>query len=370
MPEENIHHPFGPSSLERRELCPGSWRLENDLPEVETDDSISGNQYHERIFSLIQSFIDSGYNCIPDLSKEDDTIISMWNFFFEVYTTAGDGAEVFAERLVSWKYLGIEQYFGYTDVLIVCKEKVIIIDWKTGHRPVIEAANNPQGAAYALAAMQEFKKDVADVYFFNPVIKQKSFHSFNERKGIESYIIRILSACNKEDAPLNAGETQCRYCKAAAHGTCPALAKTAEVMSVKAETLVPLPSLAELAPNQLCELKEKCDLVAKLSERIEYRIKAICEESGSCGPYRLKEVSGGREIKDIQAAFEKSGMDAATFLSCCTASVSKLEKAFAKEMKDSGVFKTEKEGKEKFNSDLSEVIAFKAPKKQLVKAVS
>lgn len=366
MPQENIHHPFGPSSFERRELCPGSWRLEKDLQEVETDDSISGNQYHERIFSLIQSFVKSGCNCIPDISKEDDTIISMWNFFFEVYTTSGDGAEVFAERCVSWKYMGIEQYFGYTDVLIVCKEKVIIIDWKTGHRPVIEAANNPQGAAYALAAMQEFKKDVADVYFFNPVIRQKSFHSFNERKGIESYIIRILSACNKEDAPLNAGETQCRYCKAAAHGTCQALAKTAEVVAVKAETLVPMPSLAELPAETLVDLKRKCDLVAKLGERVDNRIKAICEESGSCGPYRLKESSCGREIKDIQAAFDKSGMDAATFLNCCTASVSKLEKAYAKELKESGVFKTEKEGKEKFNVELSELITFKPPKKQLV----
>ena len=366
MSQENIHHPFGPSSLERRELCPGSWRLENDLPEVETEDSVSGNKYHERIAELIQSFVDSGYNCIPDISKEDDTIISMWNFFFEVYTTAGDGAEVFAERLVSWKYLGIEQYFGYTDVLIVCKDKVIVIDWKTGHRPVIEAANNPQGAAYALASMQEFKKDVADVYFFNPVIRQKSFYSFNERKGIESYIIRILSACNKEDAPLNAGETQCRYCKAAAHGTCPAIAKTAEVVAVKAETLVPMPSLAELPAETLVELKRKCDLVAKLGERVDNRIKAICEESGSCGPYRLKEISGGREIKDIQTAFEKSGMDAATFLNCCTASVSKLEKAYAKELKESGVFKTEKEGKEKFNVELSELITSKPPKKQLV----
>ena len=138
------------------------------------------------------------------------------------------------------------------------------------------------------------------------------------------------------------------------------------MVAVKAETLVPMPSLADLPAETLVELKRKCDLVAKLGERVDNRIKAICEESGSCGPYRLKESSGGREIKDIQAAFDKSGMDAATFLNCCTASVSKLEKAYAKELKESGVFKTEKEGKEKFNVELSELITFKPPKKQLV----
>ncbi len=29
------HHEFGPSSLERRELCPGSFRMEKDLPSVD-----------------------------------------------------------------------------------------------------------------------------------------------------------------------------------------------------------------------------------------------------------------------------------------------------------------------------------------------
>ena len=67
-----------------------------------------------------------------------------------------------------------------------------------------------------------------------------------------------------------------------------------------------MPSLADLPAETLVELKRKCDLVAKLGERVDNRIKAICEESGSCGPYRLKESSGGREIKDIQAAFDKS----------------------------------------------------------------
>lgn len=372
MNNENLHHPFGPSSLERRELCPGSWRLEKDLPSVETKDSIEGTELHKSIADLISAFVigKSDSDAVNPCSNDDldVNLQKMFDFFLEVYKSAGEGAEVFVERRVSWKYLGKEQFFGSADVLIVCKEKVIVIDWKTGHRPVIEAADNPQGAAYALAAMQEFEKDVADVCFFNPVIGQRSSHTFNDKKGIERYIIRVISACNKEDAPLVTGESQCRYCKAAAHGVCPELAKTADLVAKEAEALVPLPSLSELSPEALCELKKKCDLIAKLGERVDNRIKAICAESGQCGIYTLKESSGGREIKDINSAFNlvKETMNPEEFLSCCSASVSKLEKLFAKNKKDSGSVKTEKEGKEEFANILSDLIEEKPKKKALV----
>ena len=361
MSQENIHHPFGPSSFERRELCPGSYRMEMDLPSVESPDAQEGTRKHEEIAKAIDAFY-HGEGVTIDIA-DDDVKAAMEKV---VDIVSGNGDDVRTEYRLSYSYCGIEKYRGTADVVVVAPEKVIIIDFKFGHRAVNDAADNPQGALYALAAMQEFRKDVADVHFINPVIHQYSSHTFNGKSPIAAYAARVMAACMKEDAPLVQGEIQCRYCKAAAHGTCPAIAKTAEVVAVKAETLVPMPSLADLPAETLVELKRKCDLVAKLGERVDNRIKAICEESGSCGPYRMKEISGGREIKDIQTAFEKSGMDAATFLNCCTASVSKLEKAYAKELKESGVFKTEKEGKEKFNAELSELITSKPPKKQLV----
>lgn len=362
MPEEEMkHHPFGPSSFERRELCPGSYRMEMDLPSVESPDAQEGTRKHEEIAKAIDAFY-HGEGVTIDIA--DDDVKAAMEKVVEI--VSGNGDDVRTEYRLSYSYCGIEKYRGTADVVVVAPEKVIIIDFKFGHRAVNDAADNPQGALYALAAMQEFRKDVADVHFINPVIHQYSSHTFNDKSKIAAYAARVMAACMKEDAPLVPGETQCRYCKAAAHGTCPAIAKTAEVVAVKAEMLVPMPSLADLPAETLVELKRKCDLVAKLGERVDNRIKAICEESGSCGPYRLKESSGGREIKNIQAAFEKSGMDAATFLNCCTASVSKLEKAYAKELKESGVFKTEKEGKEKFNVELSELITSKPPKKQLV----
>lgn len=54
--EEMKHHPFGPSSFERRELCPGSYRMEMDLPSVESPDSQEGTRKHEEIAKAIDAF--------------------------------------------------------------------------------------------------------------------------------------------------------------------------------------------------------------------------------------------------------------------------------------------------------------------------
>lgn len=356
------HHHFGPSSLERRELCPGSFRMEKDLPSVETEDSKSGTSLHEAIALVLE-----GRASEVSISPEDaDLVKLMEDKFYEIKGT--EPKDFFIEKQLSFSYCGIEQFSGTADVLIVAGDRVIIIDWKTGHRPVAEAADNIQGAGYALSAMQTFVKNVAEVHFFNPRIKQDSAHTFTDKNALAAYIMRVISSCQKEDAQLVQGEKQCRYCKAAAHGTCPMLTKTAETTAIKAEELIQLKSLSDLTVDELCELKRRCDLVAKLGERVDNRIKAVCEESGSCGRWTLKEVSGGKEIKDINAAFNAvSGiLDASKFLDACSVSVSKLKDAFASVLKENGTFRTKKEGEAQFMATLSELIFEKPSKKQLV----
>ncbi len=299
-------------------------------------------------------------------AEDADLVSMMEDKFYEIKGT--EPCDFFIEKELSFSYCGIVQFFGKADIVIVKSDRVIIIDWKTGHRPVEEAADNIQGAGYALAAMQVFGKNIADVYFFNPRIMQDSFHTFTDKNALAAYIMRVISNCQKEDAQLVQGEKQCRYCKASAHGTCPVLTKTAETMTKKAQELIPLKSLSAMTVDELCELKRRCDLVAKLGERVDNRIKAICEESGSCGRWTLKEVSGGKEIRDINAAFNAiSGiLDAPKFLDACSVSVSKLKEAYASALKENGTFKTKKEGEVQFMSRLSELIFEKPSKKQLV----
>ena len=158
--------------MERRELCPGSFRLEKDLPSVPSEAAEEGTRLHAEVADLITQFLENGKRPEP----YDSLAYQAFFRLFEIITLAGNDAEdVLVERRLEFKYAGIVQYYGYSDVVVVFPDKVLVIDFKFGYLPVTEAENNMQGAAYALAAMQEFKKDKAEVHFINPRINQHTF---------------------------------------------------------------------------------------------------------------------------------------------------------------------------------------------------
>lgn len=361
MPE--VHHPLSPSSLHRRELCPGSFRMEKDLPSFETESAAEGTFLHEETAKKIYEYVKTN-SYSP---HEEERVNKAVEYFISVLETCGSIREVYIEQKVEYKYCGITQYYGHSDIIIVDDERVIIIDWKFGHREVESAPKNSQGAAYALGAMKQYQREVAEVHFYNPSIGQQTKHTFSDKNILAEYILNILNKCLDENAPIIAGEEQCRYCKAMYHGTCPAISKTAAVAVKEAENVIPIPALSVLSVDELCQMKDRCDLIAKLSERVDAEIKRRCEENGECGEWFLKESSGGREIQDIQGAFSASNMDADNFLKCCTVSVAKLEKCFAKTLKENGQCKTEKEGKEKFSETVGLFVLQKPNKKTLMK---
>lgn len=369
--EVKTHHGFSPSNLERRDLCPGSFRLEKDLPSVTSELSEEGTRLHAETAAMITGYLEQKITPEPSESLAYPAFLKFREIYEQAkseYEDPQDGPAVYVETRLAFKYAGIVQYYGFADVLIVTQKKVIVIDWKFGYLPVEDAENNHQGAGYANAAMQMFKHEKADVHFFNPRINQDSFCTFEDRAAISSYIMGVIARCKAENAPIVTGEKQCKYCKAAAHGTCPAYMKKVETAAIVAEKLLPLPSLADLTMEQLCRLKERCDLIAQLSERVDYRIKVICLTEGACGEYYIKESSGGREISDINAAFERvSGdIEAGEMLSACSVSVSKLEKLYAAKLKAAGRYKTEKEGKAAFAEIMAELIV-ERPKKKVLK---
>lgn len=374
----NRHHAFGPSSLARRAYCPGSWRIEKDLPAFETEDAAAGTSLHAEIEKQIKRFTSGN-----GIQIDDENVSKMFNRFLQIAgaesvsdfevtperIASGEGVEVFTEKKLSFCYAGFEQYSGTADVVILSADNLIVIDWKTGHRAVEAASDNVQLAAYALAAMQTFRRTSADVYIYNPVINQDEHATFSDSVPIAKYIMGVIANCLEPDAPLRPSESACRYCKGAYFGTCPAVRATAELAVRKAEKLVPLPALSVLPEDTLFDLAEKCALVGKLEERVNAEIRRRCEksESKSCGPYVLKSKSGGRKIEDIPRAFELSGMDQASFLSCCTVSAAKLESLYAKQAKAAGTVKTEKEAKMIFNDNMNEVIAVLPPRTELVR---
>lgn len=366
---ETKHHVFSPSTLERREACPASYRLEEGLPSFDTENSKEGTSKHAVTSDLITAFVEGK----PLPAVDDADVMSAFDKFSEVVRLSGisgNDFQIFSERKLSYKFCGLEVYNGTADVVIVTPEKVIVIDWKFGHREVTEAANNPQGAAYALAAMQEFDRKVADVHFYNPVIHQHSNYTFEGMEGIRDYVMGVIAECKRDSAPAVAGEKQCRYCKAAYYGTCPAYAQFASKVMVVSQKLDALPTLSEVPDSFLCELAGRFKVVAKFADRVTEEIKARCAEKGACGSYVLKTTSGGKEIPDINAAFNAlSGVfKAEEFLTYCKVSEPALRKAYAAKMKEIGKCASLKDGEKLFADAMGELIQQKAPRQVLTEA--
>lgn len=376
------HSDFGPSSLDRRERCPGSYNQEKDLPSFETENSSEGTRLHEVIANAITKFGDTDEEVT--FADGDEYAAMAFEKFKEIFaesllphaeeiaenrhrTDAGYDLEV--EHRLDLSYLGETVMFGTADVVAVLPDRVIVIDWKFGHRAVTEAANNNQGAAYAVMAMLKYGKSQAEVHFVNPVIGQHTKHTFTQPDSIKRYILNIITACKAKNAPLNPGEEQCRYCKANHHGTCPAIHRTAENLVVSAAEIVPMPALSVLPEDQLRELFDKGQIVEKLMERVKAEIGRRADANGTCCGMAWKESSGGRECKDINGIYNAvSGTVSETeFFDVCSVSISKLEKLYASKLKSSGAVKTEKDGKAEFNAVAGLLIAEKAKKRSLVK---
>jgi hypothetical protein len=352
------HHEFGPSCLRRRELCPGSAWEEYGLPEIHSQASMRGSKLHQ--------FIANAISCMEYKADEDDEKIVQDMFaFLRDRTSDYSQSNIFAEmQLEYWK--GDEElFFGTCDVIAVDQKNHtgVIIDWKTGFNEVDPAEDNIQGLGYAVCAMQMYNLEYVTVVFYNPVIHQKSEYTFERSPSLFNHVERVISDSKNGKGNLKPGEEQCRYCKAALHGTCKAFRDMAEEVYQVAKTQ-PLEMLFVMPDATLAEVIDKGKLIGKFIEAAESEMKKRCELSGEVAGWTVKEVSGGRDADDIKGLFcmLKPELDQETFLSCCKVSIPSLEKLFIKAL---GC--PVKEGKERFADLTADYVSEKPPKKMLAK---
>ncbi len=372
---EHTHYDFSPSNFRKRELCPGSCRMEKNLPSFREEP----NPEAERIRNLIDSelVLIYGFELAGELpetdyeSAEDAECIK--KMIRKLYGIIGDrtilGGSL--KSTVSYSYLGKKLFEGRPDLILLGTNRVIVVNWQVSWQLNTAGAERLRAAAYALGAMQTFDRPTVEVHSYNPWLEQYSSEVFDDQHALLAELSGIISACGQEDAPLVPGREQCRYCRAAAHGTCPAFLKTAELVAAEAGELEACPSLSHLPEQELCRLYHSCKMIEKLMNRIESRIRTVCEEKGQCGNLALKQISGGREIKDINAAFDKvDGVLSSTeFLTFCTVSASQLEKGYARKLKSAGKTKTEKEAKAIFSEIMHDLVQDKPPRKMLTEII-
>ena len=206
----NTHSLLGPSSLRRRELCPGSLKMERALPETTSEWAEDGIAKHKAVAALLTTGeMPQGIEDVDDVLWCADQVRSMiW-----------DGCHVLCEKEFDLKWLHPEIDRGTPDcVLYQDFLRAVVFDFKFGHGYVEAAEHNLQLACYALAIMHEY--DLSNVQV---CVLQPAKHRCDLAVPLQDTFDRIRDIpgrCLNPDAKLNPGEEQCKYCRAS--GSCPA----------------------------------------------------------------------------------------------------------------------------------------------------
>jgi hypothetical protein len=249
------HSPFGPSSLGRRILCPGSYRMEKDLPETTSELAEHGTYGHDIMAARLRG--QDGFCDDEDLA--DDCAWAMQ--FVEGFK----GWEWRVEQGIDLRKIHPDIGWGTADWIAVQRIEgqrpiAVVVDWKFGRGHVRSAAQNPQLACYAAGVSQALDGADVTVYLVQCALRSISYHSYlaEQLHQLEGYLRLVVEACKQKDAPLIPDGEACEYCKANLNGSCPATKEYALALSC-----FPDAGLVGMPGPQLAVLLEKCEAVEK-----------------------------------------------------------------------------------------------------------
>lgn len=290
------------SNLHRRKLCPGSERLEEGLPDEESEQSREGSLLH-------------GYDANPDLDRGVLTPYQQ-----DLLRISGELDEQIFERIYEQFAIGPQEPFegGREKELEVVDEAdtvllpghcdlwrywprirlLLVIDKKFGYKVVTPAAANIQLRGYAMGGSQAWDCGNVVVGVTQPRLPYEErvtmavYSEVSIEKALDE-LSWILTACRQPDAPLFAGEDQCRYCKAKM--ICSAYADKFTKIQKLAH------SIEECTDDQLDQIIEAIVFAAHIADQAKDEARKRIA-AGRMKGFKLGEESEVRSVPDARRA--------------------------------------------------------------------
>lgn len=217
---ERKHARLSASRAERFMTCPGSVRLENQMPyEPPGEAAAIGTHIHELSEKLLRGEeLDS-----PDLDPEHIAMAQEYAAF--VNTLVENPRKRMIEVNVDAGLKSLHQALGGTaDAVLVDGNHLHVIDLKTG-RVLVEAENNKQLMTYALGVMRQFNAPI-DITCTMHIFQPRAGHSKWTVSGADLVnhghdLVHAANLALSPDAPTNPSPDACKYCKAKT--ICPAM---------------------------------------------------------------------------------------------------------------------------------------------------
>lgn len=355
------HHLYSPSRLQRIHDCPGSVRMESMCPpEPKSEDATEGTMLHkviagcggeEQLDTEQSSAIESCREFMQSLYHEDGT---KWYSEFEV-----DVQDEHGEILTQ----------GTMDVLLHHADNTAdVIDWKFGRTPVEEAANNYQGAAYALGVFQLLGVKSVTFHIYQPRIFQHTEYTFTNPRNILTNIRTIINRAKAPELILNAGDAACRYC--AAKSICPAFSARFRALEATPDETRDLSN-----PAVLLDYWNRAQVVERFMKELKEAVTSYCKGHGNLGEWYIQERAGRREITNSVELCTRlnSYITAAEWRACNTVNLGKLTDLIVEKMKAAatanGEKLTTKAAKDKVESLIGDLIQRGEPSAVLTRKV-
>lgn len=336
------HAILSPSSAERWLNCPGSLYATKDLPDVNTSYAKEGTTAHalaEFCLKFNKKAIDSlGKLMTPNGVYVDDEMAEAVQEYVDnvngIKASMSDLLIVDIEQKLDFTdLLDIESVkdtlpadtdkfaaFGTADAIIVGNGELQIHDLKYGKGVQVYAEDNKQLMIYALAAYQYYSLccDITKVsmHIHQPRLYHHSEYSvtpdellaFGEKlkeKAVKAYTVYIKGPTNDDD--FCAGESQCRFCKAA--GNCEALAKhvTATIGAdfdvINDVGDVVIDAVTVDAPEDVAIKFSALNTIKSWITAVETRVNSLLQQGQKVPGYKLViGRQGNRAWRDVEEA--------------------------------------------------------------------
>lgn len=218
-------------------------------------------------------------------------------------------------------------YFGTADALILRGNLADLIDYKSGGD---EREHRAQLAGYALAlfSMRARLKTIRCHVLYGRVRHVDSW-SLTQAEAAGT-VLPILEARNdpaRKPVP-------CDYCTMCGHRmTCPALAERVEAVATANAWELPGEALREPAaitePETMSKALTLARFVGTWADAVRKAATELAKGGADLPGYRLQERRRGREVDDLSAALDRTGLTPAQFVGACKLSLPKLTDAFA-----------------------------------------
>lgn len=307
------------SSMERYQLCPGSWLAEHGQPSETSEDAETGNRIHAAL---------AGEAVTPPLTDDEERVREACIIQGEALMDEVVGGNKAAREQRIWSL--DERWSGKPDVValatIAGERHALVIDYKTGRGDVTDATGNMQLRALAVLVADQCWANRVTVAIVQPLAGPVSTCVYDSAAldTARAEITGIIDAIHKPDAPRIPSAKACKYCKAKA--VCPEAQKLA--------TEAPLAVSRDgrelsISPERMVEFLEQVPAIEAVVDAVKAKAKRMLEADPESVPgWKLKPGAERETITDPTTVFNRAsalGVNAEAFMGCVSVAKGKLK---------------------------------------------